>query len=134
MGNNEIKLDPLTKYNLAICNYEEKYIKNNNASKEKINNLDGYLINIDYYENLKANINYKNNINNIIKTYQYVGDAKIEINEQEKQFKIKDIDFKTPKYFMNMLYNGNKYILINKELWDVICEPTLKNTTPVNIS
>ena len=130
MGNDGIKLDTITKYNLAIYNFEEKYIKNNNASKDKIINLDGYLINNDYYENFKSKINYNSNINNIIKTYQYSGDKKIEMNEQEKKFKIKDIDFKTPKYFMNMLYNGNKYILINKELWDVICEPTLKNTTP----
>ena len=146
MENEELNNKIIIKYNLAIYNFEENFIKEINGYKVKVKDkdkekevkdkvkdkviLEGYLINHNDYEEVKEKINYKNNINEIRKNYHY-SDIKIEIKEKEKIFNIKDIEFKTPKFFMNMISNGNKYILINKELWDVICEPTIKDSPPV---
>ena len=41
-------------------------------------------------------------------------------NKTMKLIKIKQIQFKTIRYLLNMLSNDNKFILITEELWDII--------------
>ena len=103
-------------YRKAIFDFEkniEQIYERNNITIYK-----GYLINLNDYENLKEQIDYnyfKDNISN------YILDKKI-LSESEKLFEIKQICFKTYSYLLNMIYNDNKYIIINKELWNIICE------------
>jgi len=66
----------------------------------------GYLINLKDYEKIKENIT----------------NEKVNINDNENNFKINQIEFKTPQYLINMVLNGNKYIIINCELWELICD------------
>ena len=44
---------------------------------------------------------------------------------------IKDIEFKTSQYLINMLLNGNKYIIIDQTFWRVICENGKENSIPI---
>ena len=130
MGIDQGSNDPLIAYNLAIFNFEEKYRKNaynNNIKSDEIKNCEGYIINLKEYDDLKLKINY-NNYKIQIKPNSF---PKIKIKDEEKQFKIKEIEFRTSKYLINMILNGNRYIIINKELWEAICDITQKEKPPV---
>ena len=72
----------------------------------------GYIINLKDYENIKEKIkNYQNGKS---------------INENNFfDFNIKQIEFKTLNYIMNMILNGNEYIIIDEELWKIFYD---KNT------
>ena len=79
------------------------------------------------YNNLKNKIDYEINKNLISK-------SKFDIKENEKIMTIKDIEFKTSQYLLNMLLNGNKYIIIDSIFWKVICEKGKENSTVINYS
>ena len=79
---------------------EDIYSDENSFGKEHR----GYLINLKDYERIKENID----------------DYKFNINDSKNNFKINQIEFKTPQYLINMILNGNKYILINTDLWEII--------------
>ena len=113
---------------------KEKYIKNIYNfellySKKKISqnkgSFKGYLINLNDYNDIKEKIGYeKYNKNNIEFDYN--------ISDSEKYFKVKQIEFKTCNYLMNMIYYENKYIIINEDLWKVLCEKGRENDEPIN--
>ena len=127
MGADQDNNDPLIEYNRAIYDFEEKYRKilYYNIKADELRECEGYLINLKEYDDLKQKIyynNYKMNPNSI---------PQIKIKGQEKQLKIKEIKFRTSKYLTNMILNGNKYTIISKELWEIICDITQKDKTPV---
>ena len=70
----------------------------------------GYLINLKDYEMIKKNT--KNNCSGII-------------------YKINQIEFKTPQYLINMILNGNQYIFINTDLWELLCDKDKKSESPI---
>ena len=95
-------------YRNAISDFE-KYIKdiystNNSNGKE----YKGYLISLKDYERIQYNI-----------------------KDSEKNFKINQIEFKTPQYLINMILNGNKYIFINTDLWELICDNDKNYQSPI---
>ena len=103
MGNNSISI---TDYKNAISEFEQ--FRNNIYSNKNSIGMEyaGYLINLKDYEKIKEIINSEKN----------------NINDSENTFKISQIEFKTPQYLINMILNGNKYIIINREVWELICD------------
>ena len=90
----------------------ENHIKDNYQNNN--NNIEGYLINLSSYKKFKNKIlNYNTDNDDNLK----------ELNEI-KNTKLKPIEFKTSKYLMNMLFNGNIYIIINKLIWNIFGELT----------
>ena len=128
MDNNKIQLNDsqLKKYRQALYNFE-KYIEviysKNNLNQEHR----GFLIKYKDFEEFKNTIEYNN-----YKNYDLnIKKENIHFYNSEKVFKIKQIEFKISKFFLNMLYNDNKYIIINYELWLVICEIGRENDSPI---
>ena len=100
----------------------KKYISNINNLESNINSFNskdckrkGYIINLEDYEKLKNKINYINNKNKFAK-------KNIEIKSNEKKMIIKELEFKTNQYLINMLLNNNKYIIVDNIFWKIICE------------
>ena len=117
----EIKGDLLKKYVYKIRALECNIAAINSKDlKHK-----GYIINLNDYNNLKNKIDYEINKNLISK-------SKFDIKENEKIMTIKDIEFKTSQYLLNMLLNGNKYIIIDSIFWKVICEKGKENSSCIN--
>ena len=77
----------------------------------------GYLISLENFKKIKKK--YENENNDIIS-----------LSNSEESFKIKQIDFKTSKYLLNMIYNDNKFILIDTNLWKEICEKGKEKEEP----
>ena len=123
---NQLNESQLNKYRQALYNFD-KYIEDiysqNNCNKKH----QGYLINLNDYEELKKSINHY-----IYKKYDLqVKKEDTNFDNSEKVFKIKQIEFKTSRFFLNMLCNENKYIIINYDLWVVICENGRENERPI---
>ncbi len=114
MKNNEsILQDKFIKYYYAIINFENA-LKNIYSESNYNKDNKGYLINLKNYEEIKQNLNYQ---------YYNKGKKKEELIKymDEKFYKIKklkQIEFKTNQYLINMILNGNKYIIINENLWN----------------
>ena len=102
---NEEKL--LKEYYMQIQNFENVYVKHNFNNYKKYPDHEGYLINLEYYEDLKSKIYryFKENIS-----------AKITL---ESLNYLNSIKIKTATYLINMLINKNKYIIINNNLWEL---------------
>ena len=102
-------------YKNAISDFE-KYLKDIYSTKNSygIENR-GYLINLKDYEWIK----------------EIIDSNKINLNNLEKNFKINQIEFKTPQYLINMILNENKYIFINTDLWELICDKDKRNESPI---
>ena len=81
----------------------------------------GYLINLDDFEKIKEKINYYENIE-VYKKSKEMNNFKSNssLSEKFKNIRIQQIKYKTYQYLKNMLLNGNKYIFINSELWNLI--------------
>ena len=114
---------------------KEKYIKNiynfevlysNKKTSQNKGPFKGYLINLNDYNDIKEKIGYEKYNNNIEKIFDY------KIIDSEKYFKVKQIEFKTNDYLLNMIFNENKYIIINEDLWKVLCEKGRENEEPIN--
>ena len=103
------------KYACAIKSLEDR-IK---VWKKSIKYKDGHLINSKDFEELKTKVDYKNNKNIFL--------PKNVINNNEKKFKCKDLEIKTSKYLINMLLNGNKYIIVDSIFYQIICDKDNKN-------
>ena len=84
----------------------------------------GYLIKLNDYNNLKDKIQYKKNKNIGIPN-------SFDLRVNEKIMTIKDIEFKTSQHLINMLLNGNKYIIIDGTFWKVICQKGKENSIPI---
>ena len=61
-------------------------------------------------------------INEIVKYNTYIS---------RRNFKISQIEFKTSNYLINMILNGNQYILINTDLWQIICDEKYLSESPI---
>ena len=81
---------------------------------KKDNKFKGYLINLNDYNELKKRVNYKKYKNSFLKNF--------DINDKEKKFTIKELEIKTNYNLINMLLNGNKYIIVDSSFHKVICE------------
>ena len=90
----------------------ENHIKDNYQKNNK--KINGYLIYLSSYKKFRNKIfNYNNDNDDNLK----------ELNEI-KNTKLKPIEIKTSKYLMNMLFNGNIYIIINRLIWNIFGELT----------
>ena len=98
----------------AFNKYENSIYKMN----EKYN---GYLINLEEYENIKEKIGYDKDIHNI---NQNNSDCINYLN-------IKQIEYKTYYYLLNMIFNGNEYIIINEELWKILNKKEEEDQDPI---
>ena len=103
------------KYACAIKSLEDR-IK---VWKKSIKYKDGHLINSKDFEELKTKVDYKNNKNIFLLLNV--------INNNEKKFKCKDLEIKTSTYLINMLLNGNKYIIVDSIFYQIICDKDNKN-------
>jgi len=105
----------LTKYSNAFSDFKEYlnkiYSSNNLYGKE----YEGYLINLKDFEKIK----------------EIIDNDKININDYEKILKINQIEFKTSQYLINMILNGNQYIIINTNLWELLCDKDKKYDSPI---
>ena len=136
MADNPIikKEDLFIKFNNSINLYEkfveEIYNKDKNpSSKDK---LKGYIIYLKDYENLKLNLNYKN-----VRQFFYAKNNEkqkifqnYDVNKFSKIKDIKQIEYYTPRYLINKIKNGDEYIIINEELWSLICSKNKDNKNP----
>ena len=87
--NNDKENNSLIIYNLAVYYFEEVFIKSIHFFTDReYKELEGYLINLKDYVNIKKLIDYKNNKPQI--SPHYLG-KKIEIKEKDKKFQIKEI-------------------------------------------
>ena len=99
---NNSLLTKLKEYRYKISEFK-KYVKENFDNYSKYpNGHHGYLIKFEDYENL----------------YKKIFGTPTEYSEILSNPKcLKEIEFRTARYLVNMLVNGNKYIFINYELW-----------------
>ena len=116
----------LKKYVKAFIDFEQ-YIKDiNNIHSSTSKNHRGYLINQKIIEEIKNKINYKyykNKFNEF--DFSQIDDI------QQKDCTCEEIEFRDSNYLLNMLFNGNKYILINVDLWQLLCKEGKENTPPI---
>ena len=80
----------------------------------------GYIISLEDFNNLKTKVQYETNKNN--KNFKNTGYGKpLEIKDNEKIISIKELEFKSSQYLINMILNGNKYLIIDSTFWKAIC-------------
>ena len=112
----------LIKYVVAFNEFE-KYINDiNYYSSNKPKQHHGYLINIDQINNIKKRINYEQNKNIYIKKYNIDQNSK-------KILTINELEFRNSNYLLNMMFNGNEFIIINTNLWQILCQENKENAT-----
>ena len=109
----------LINYKSLIENFENIYVKSTFDNYEKYNQLTGYIITLESYEDLKNAINSQ--------IYGNFSSSKI----LENQTKLKALEIKTSQYLISMLLNDNKYIIINDKLWNLLGEKE-KNNSPIS--
>lgn len=119
------KPSKLKHYVKAFIEFDD-YINEKNADRgDKFKPDYGYLINLEIIEEIKQKINYQTNKY----YYQNLNTDPID-GAQKMEFRIQDIQFKNSDYLLNMLFNGNKYIIINQKLWKMLCKEGKENTNP----
>jgi len=105
----------------------EKYIKYINKDLgEKFEHHKGFLINKDEIDEIKNKIKFQT-YKDIYKDYPLNSSDRI----QKKDYTIEEIEFRNSDYLLNMLFNKNKYILINRDLWKLLCKEGKENTEPI---
>ena len=112
--------DKFIKYNKALVNYEN-YIKNEYKNPHNYNILFGYLINYQYFEDLKKSLNHS--------AFNLFGGTKnddyLKIFNPNKPINLKKLKIKetlSSRHLINLLKNGNKYVIITEELWNALNE------------
>ena len=97
----------LIEFKEEIQKFEDNYVKNNFINYNDYEHHKGYLINLENYNDLKNKIEteLKKSIN-----------VSLAINNLNI---LKSIEFKNSTYLLNMLFNGNEYIIINTALWNL---------------
>ena len=108
----------LKHYVAQINNFEDTYIKYIFNEKNNYQNYEGYLINLESYQELKRKI-YSS----------YDNSTKSPTQILKSLNKLSDIEIRTSNYLLNMLWNGNEYIIINKDLWNLFVK---KEKAPIN--
>ena len=105
--------DDLKNYSKAISDFEKHIKEIYSTNNEKGTEYKGYLINLKDYEKIREISNEKN------------------INDCPITFTINQIEFKSSEYLIYMIFNGNKYIFINKDFWGIICDKDKKDESPI---
>ena len=103
MSNKDEKL--LIFYNSKIDEFENSYIKDNFINYKSYGQHRGYLIKLENYYAIRNKIK------------QYFQEWKSASKILASLSSLEEIEFKTSSYLINMLLNGNKYIIINNEIW-----------------
>ena len=96
---------------------------------ENFKQHNGYLINLKEFEEIKIKINYEKNKHIKLK-HNFLALSKSE-GVDKKYYTLDEIEFRNSDYLLNMLFNGNKYIFINKNLWKLLCKEGKENTEPI---
>ena len=111
-------------YCQSILKYEQ-YINNLYNSRDESDHR-GYLIDLEEFEKLKEEIKYNIYIKNKKEEYDDSIQIKIvELNSMNQSIefrKIEPIKIKTNEELLNRLKNQKKYILINTDLYNIICK------------
>ena len=116
----------LIKYIKGFYEFEKYLNQINSKHSDKFEPHDGYLINLSKIEAIKKAINYDNY------KYQYHNyETTPENTDSTKYYTIEEIKFRSSDYLLNMLFNGNKYILINSKLWKLLCKKGEENIAPI---
>ena len=110
-----VKSDALTKYKIGFKEFENYIKKINYNLRDNYELHHGYLINLNEIERIKQRINYNSNESIYIQRNETSQDS-------TKYYTIKEIEFRNSDFLLNMIFNGNKYILINTTLWQLLCE------------
>jgi len=97
----------LMEFKAEIENFEDNYVKKNFRNYKDYDHHKGYLINLENYNDLK------NKIETELKKSRNVPLAMNNLSI------LKSIEFKNSTYLLNMLFNGNEYIIINTTLWNL---------------
>ena len=132
MSEEEI-INQFYKYNIGILNYRN-YVKGIYENYYYYSNIihKGYLIDLKYFKKWKETISYKklksclncpyDFIKNEIKKYC---DFNL-INEITKEDQIK---YQNARYLISMILNNNEFIIINENLYNLICITTNQNNS-----
>ena len=99
-----------------IENFEKVYVKDLFDNYKEKGPCVGYLINLENYEDLRTKLKTQSKGKN--------KESKI----LDSNTKLKTLEIKTSKYLIKMLLNGNKYIIINEELWNLFGVEKKNNT------
>ena len=103
----------------AFSRFENEYLKDIYHNYFSLGSSHkGYLIDLKEYERITQ---YIKNINS----------DNVKVDDHKKSLKIKQIEFKTSHYLINMILNGNKYIFINTDLWKKISDKDNINDSPI---
>ena len=116
MSSSKISDSLLKKYSHAIKILEDN-IKGYNKKDLKYK---GYLLNLDDYKNFKNQVNYEANKSAYLQNYA--------IKESDKKLFIKVPEIKSKRQLINLLYNKNKYIIIDQTFYKLICEKGKSNS------
>jgi len=119
----------LIKYIKGIYDFESYIKSNKNKFSTSFNEYFGYLINFEDYENLKRKINYEKNL----QLYKKYFSNPINSNTK-KYYTLEEIKFRDSKYLLNMIFNKNKYVLINVNLWKLLCQENKETITPIKFN
>ena len=111
--------DLLKKYASAIKSLEDKikYLKKTGPHK-------GHLINLKDFKDLKKQVNYDKNKSNFFST--------VDIIESEKKFDFKELEKISGRYLINMLLNGNEYIIVDTTFYKIISKNVGKNPKTID--
>ena len=124
---NKLQNYGLKDYIFSIFQFD-KFINSIYSNTNDSQEFKGYIIDYNEYQNLKEKIKFKDYIdiqNNIIKTNEIKDSELINIE------KIKHIKFKSSKDLINNLINKkNKYLLINLDLFKIICSQNKEENYP----
>ena len=111
--------DLLKKYASAIKSLEDriKFFKKTGPHK-------GHLINLKDFKDLKKQVNYDKNKSNFFST--------VDIIESEKKFDFKELEKISGRYLINMLLNGNEYIIVDTTFYKIISKNVGKNPKTID--
>ena len=116
----------LLEYIKGFNDFQEYLNKINSNLNQKFELFEGYLVNLEKIEEIKRVINYEQN-----KT-KYKDFLSNTLNiVKKKTYIIEEIEFRNSDYLLNMIFNGNKYIIIDKNLWILLCKENKENIQPI---
>ena len=101
----------LKKYANAVKTLE----KTNHDHSQKDGRYKGYLINLNDYKNFKKKIQYDKYKNSFVQ-------PGFEIKDKDKLFTLNALEIKSKQHLINLLINGNKYIIVDNTFYKYICE------------
>ena len=109
-------------YNRAFYNFD-KYLNDIYIKSSQNTENEGYLIDLKDLEEIKKKTDYNKNKVKSDKIYNQ------KLNK--KLYTLKKINCRSSQNLINMIENNNQYILINKELWELLCEKGEEDTIPI---